>query len=185
MIRASRDPNEAVELPARNGRLDVSKTQAQQLHLLAAVSHRDPSTGEFAGLLRVAMEDIRNTLPSRHQLTSMMRIEAPSIFLFPSGRPMFQSTRLGQSKHLRRKKTPPVLSSTSRVRVIGNLPLRYVVGALGDKISNFLRPRRRTDLFFFSGVLFISAAPPGLLQVTSFVTFFRTMHFHSTIRQTS
>ncbi|MFZ0871017.1 MAG: hypothetical protein WAM90_09850 [Rhodanobacter sp.] len=38
---------------------------------------RDLSDGEFAGLRRVAMEGIRNTLPSRRRQTSMMRVEAP------------------------------------------------------------------------------------------------------------
>jgi hypothetical protein len=37
----------------------------------------DLSDAEFAGLRRFAMDDIRNTLPSRHRQTSTMRVEAP------------------------------------------------------------------------------------------------------------
>ena len=64
----------------------------------------DPSDREFAGVHRVAMHDVRNTLSSRRRPTSMMCIEASFDLSISSGRLMFFGMLANQSKHLRRKK---------------------------------------------------------------------------------
>jgi hypothetical protein len=64
----------------------------------------DPPDGEFSGSHRVDMEDIQNTRPSRHRQTSVMRIDAPRSFYFPSGRLMSGGVRSRRSEHRRRKK---------------------------------------------------------------------------------
>jgi hypothetical protein len=185
VIRASHGPNEAVEALVRDGRLDVPKILAQQRHCWPTHWWRS-----VRWRVRRLMSRSHGRHPKHTSVTSSAdfndaRRGTLRSFFFSSGRKMFQSTCVSQSRHLRRKKTPPVLCSTSRVLVVGNLPLGRVVGTLGDKISNFSRSRRRTDLNFFSRVLFISKAPPGLVQTTSFAVLFRTMHFHFMMRQIS